>query len=118
MINITVNEKEKLVDVTAKGKLNEEDYKEFVPLLERKIDELGKIKLYFEVRDFDGWTIEAMWSDFKFDVKHRDDLEKVAIVGNKKWHEWMTDMMKPFTSAEVKYFPLEQNAEAKEWINN
>jgi hypothetical protein len=69
------------------------------------------------MEDFDGWTAKALWSDVKFDFKHRNDFEKVAMVGRKDWMDWMTQLMKPFTSAEIKFFELEEQAAARAWIN-
>ncbi|MEP0460430.1 MAG: STAS/SEC14 domain-containing protein [Flavobacteriaceae bacterium] len=39
------------------------------------------------------------------------------MVGDKKWQEWITQFMKPFTNAEVRYFDSEQKEKAKKWIN-
>ena len=38
------------------------------------------------------------------------------MVGEKKWQEWMTDLMKPFTKAEIKFFELVERNTALEWI--
>ena len=51
------------------------------------------------------------------DMSHADDYEKIAMVGDKKWQDWITQFMKPFTNAEIRYFDSEQKEEAKEWIN-
>jgi len=32
---------------------------------------------------FSGWNIEAAKDDFKFGMKHWDDLDRIAIVGEK-----------------------------------
>ena len=45
-----------------------------------------------------------------------EDFEKIAMVGEKKWQEWMTEIMKPFTSAEIKYFSTEERDDARKWI--
>jgi hypothetical protein len=38
------------------------------------------------------------------------------MVGEKKWQEWMTDLMKPFASAQVHFFESDDKEEAKKWI--
>ena len=68
------------------------------------------------MRNFDGWTPQGFWRDLKIDVNSLGNLRKVAIVGEKKWQEVMTDILKPFTSADAKYFEEAQAAEAKTWI--
>ena len=44
--------------------------------------------------------------DVKFDAKHANDFDKVAMVGEKKWEEKMSDLMGFFSSGEVKYFDI------------
>ena len=47
---------------------------------------------------------------------HSDDLERIAIVGAKKWEQWMRSVMKPFTTALINYFDLADREKAMEWI--
>ena len=116
MITINDQNNSHIIETVAEGKLSEQDYEKLIPILENKIKKFGKISWYFEVNNFDGWTVKAIWKDAKFDIKHRNDFEKIAIVGNKKWHEWMADILKPFTDADVKYFDSENKEAAKQWI--
>tara|TARA_R100000027_G_scaffold63922_1_gene57011 strand:+ start:813 stop:1025 length:213 start_codon:yes stop_codon:yes gene_type:complete len=68
------------------------------------------------MENFSGWKFNAFWKDSKMDMSHADDYEKIAMVGDKKWQNWITQFMKPFTNAEIKYFDLKEKEEAKEWI--
>lgn len=103
------------VAVQVTGTLQSEDYSSLLPLLQSKIAENGKINLFWEMKDFDGWTASGLWSDGSFDVKHAGDFRRIAIVGEKKWHEWMATVMKPFTSAEIRYFDHHDRAAAMAW---
>ena len=47
----------------------------------------------------------------------REQIERLAIVGEKTWHKWMTGFCKPFTSAEVRYFTHEELDAARAWVN-
>lgn len=105
-----------IVYTIAEGKLDDEDYKRVIPLLEEKISIYGRIRWYFEMRDFQGWTFSAMWKDLKFDIKNRNNIERVAMVGDKKWEKQLTQLMKPFTDADVKFFETEEREKAKHWI--
>ena len=58
----------------------------------------------------------SLWEEVKFDVKHFNDIERVAIVGETTWEKWMAMFCKPFTTAKIRYFPVEQAAEARTWI--
>ncbi|MCC9608456.1 STAS/SEC14 domain-containing protein [Blastopirellula sp. JC732] len=106
----------KLVHVKATGKLTKESYEVFVPVIEKQIAEHGKLRILFEMHDFHGWTMSAAWEDMKFDYKHWNDIERLAIVGESKWEEGMASFCKPFTGAKVKYFDHTKLDEAKAWL--
>ncbi|WP_020534811.1 STAS/SEC14 domain-containing protein [Lewinella cohaerens] len=116
MIKIQQNPNSNILYTIAIKKLNQADYERLLPKVENLIQQYGKVRWYFEMEDFDGWTLEALWSDIKFDFKHRNDFEKIVTVGRKDWMDWMTQLMKPFTNAEIRFFELEEQAAAREWI--
>ena len=84
-----------LLHVTASGILTHHDYERFIPEFERLASEHGKIRILFEMRDFHGWQGQALWDEIKMDVKHSSDVEKVAMVGDRKWEKIMTMLGKP-----------------------
>lgn len=106
----------KIIYTIAREKVTEEDFKELRNALDHLFGIYPKIRWFYEMQDFDGWEIKTFFKDTAYSLKHRDDFEKIAITGEKKWQEWMTDAMKPFTSAEVKYFKIEEKKEAEKWI--
>lgn len=113
---IDIRTEGKVIYTTATGKLDEDDYNKVVPQLEMLIREYDKIRWYFEMNDFEGWEASAFWKDMKFDIKHTKDLERIAMVGDERWEKWLASVMKPFTPAMVRFFTVDQKAEAKEWI--
>lgn len=100
----------------AEGELTDEDYDRIIPLLQEKVRSFGKIRWYFEMRDFEGWSFSAMWRDIKFDFSNEEHIEKVAMVGDKKWEKQLTQLMKPFTDAEIEFFETEDRQKAQNWI--
>lgn len=70
------------------------------------------------MEDFKGWELKAFWEDAKFDMQHANDFEKIAMVGEKKWQQWLTEVMKPFTKAEIKFFESADSSEALQWIKS
>ncbi len=107
----------KVLEVDLHGKLDRRDFELFVPETERLICLHGKIRILVTMHDFDGWEAGALWEDLKWDVKHFNDIERLAIVGHERWHKWMAGFCKPFTTAEVRYFTLDQLDEAHVWLN-
>lgn len=106
----------KVVIVRVTGKLSKDDYQAFVPELERLMGQFGKIRVLFEMLDFYGWDAGALWADIKFDIKHFSDIERLALVGDKKWEKGMSAFCRPFTTAKIKYFDLADIQKAQEWI--
>jgi hypothetical protein len=103
------------VAVWVTGKLVSSDYEQLVPELDRLIAVHGRLRLLFELTTFQGWEPIALWDEVKFDVKHFSDIERVAIIGDKKWEHGMASFYKPFTHATVRYFLLADAAEAWKW---
>jgi hypothetical protein len=106
----------KLLEVRVSGKLAHEDYKHFVPEFERLLRQHGKIRLLFEMADFHGWQGGALWDDFKFDLKHFSDIERLAMVGDKKWEHGMANFCRPFTTAKIRYFDCTEVERARTWV--
>lgn len=106
----------KVLEVRASGKLAHDDYERFVPEFDRLVKQHGKIRLLFEMVDFHGWELRAAWDDLKLGVKHFGDIERIAMVGDKRWEEWMADFCRPFTRAEVRYFSSDAIDEARIWL--
>ncbi len=84
--------------------------------MKRLIDHHGKICVLFDTRDFQGWNAGALWEDIKFNVGHFNDIERLIMVGEKKWQEWMSTFCKPFTTAKIRYFEQDEGDQTQEWL--
>ena len=107
---------EKILGFKISGKLHDEDYKHFVPVIDAAVAKGGKIRLLAQFVDFHGWDLHALWDDIKFATKHCLDIERIALVGDKKWEEWMAKVCKPFTMAKIRYFDASQVDSAWAWL--
>ena len=107
----------KLLEIDLHGKLTRQDCEKFVPETERLIRQQGKIAILVTMHDFEGWDMGALWEDLKWEVKHFNDIERLAIVGEESWHKWMAGFCKPFTTATVRYFTFAQINEAHAWVD-
>jgi hypothetical protein len=98
------------------GKLHDEDYKTFVPLIDAVAAREGKVRLLAQFEDFHGWDLHALWDDIKFATTHCTTIERIALVGDKKWQEWMAKVCKPFTLAKVRFFNASEVEAARAWV--
>ena len=106
----------KLLEIHLSGKIVKEDYIHFVPTVERLVKAQGKIRILWDMHDFNGWTAGAAWEDIKFDAKHFNDIERIAMVGETKWEHVMAIICKPFTTAKIRYFDHVAANEARAWL--
>ncbi len=116
MLQIIPSPHEEVVVVKATGLLTDDDYKKFVPELEKLINERGALSVLIEFENFRGWEPKALWADFQIGLKHPDDFKKMAIVGEKAWHHLLAIIARPFTSGEVRYFSHDEIQAAWDWI--
>lgn len=107
----------KTIAVHVSGKLVTADYEHFVPEFDRLVGLHGKLRVLFDMAEFHGWTAGALWEDTKFATHHFSKIERLAIVGEKKWQQGMATFCKPFTNAEVKYFDHADAVEALQWLD-
>lgn len=105
-----------VLEVDLHGKLNRADYERFAPETEALILKHGRIRVLVTMHDFEGWDAHAVWEDIKWNARHFNQIERLAIVGKKTWHRLMTGFARPFTLTQVRYFTPEQLSEARAWI--
>ena len=106
----------KVLTVRIHGKLTKADYVYFAPEFERLVQLNGKVRVNFNMDGFHGWETGALWEDIKFNVKHFSDIERLAMVGDKKWEQGMATFCKPFTKAKIRYFDHTHASEARKWM--
>jgi hypothetical protein len=102
----------------AVGKLTHDDYEKITPLIDSALKGVDnpKVKAFVDIRELEGWELRAAWDDFKLGLKHGSEFSKIAVLGNKKWEEYMSKVGSWFISGEIKYF--EDENEAFKWLEN
>lgn len=105
-----------MIEVHVSGTLRHGDYEKFIPRVELRIQQHGPILLLVVMHDFHGWQPQAIWDDVKFDFRHYKDIRRIAMVGERKWQEWMSHFCKPFTAASIRYFDQHNLEEARKWL--
>jgi hypothetical protein len=118
MIEIMPESEGSALALKATGKLTDADYKRvLIPKIEENIKQFAKARvLLYLPEGFAGWEAHAMWDDARFGVRHRNDFEKLAVVGGARWVEWATKIGAHFMKGEVKTFPEVRLMEALDWV--
>ena len=116
MIDQIVQRSDKVLGFKMSGKLHDDDYKKFVPLVDAAIAKGGKTRILAQFHDFHGWDAHALWDDIKFSTTHCTKIERIALVGDKSWEKWMARVCKPFTMAKIRYFDASETEAAEAWL--
>lgn len=116
MIEIGTLGDDKVLPVTASGKVTKEDYEKAIPKLEALLEEHGTLRFFIRLENVTGFELGALWEDLKFDRRHMNEFGKTAIVGDRTWEEWLTRISGLFFSPEVKFFYADREDEAREWV--
>lgn len=115
MIEPIQSPSEKVIAFRLSGTLHDDDYKKFVPAIDEAA-KTGKVRLLAQFHDFHGWDLRALWDDIKFATTHCTTFDKIALVGEKRWEEWMAKVCKPFTAARIQYFDSSAIDQAWAWL--
>jgi hypothetical protein len=74
----------------------------------QKLNQRGKTRLLILTEAFEGWQRGGNWGDVSFSAAHDNQIEKMAIVGDKQWE----DLALMFASKGLRRFPIEYFAAA------
>ena len=116
-VQLTETNDGRVLEALVSGKLTHSDYHQFVPAFERLVKQHGKIRVLFEMTDFHGWDMAALWDDVRFDVNHFSEIDRLAMVGDKRWEHGMAKFCRPFTTATIRYFDDSHIEGARQWLN-
>ncbi|WP_459557455.1 SpoIIAA family protein [Lacunimicrobium album] len=118
MIERLTSSDDRVLAFKLSGKLHDEDYKTFVPLIDESIAAHGKTRVLAVFHEFSGWDVAALWDDIKFSTTHCTKIERLALVGESTWEKYMASVCKPFTMATIKYFDVSELDAAWAWVTS
>jgi L-rhamnose mutarotase len=123
MLQILPFTQKNIIATKANDLLGINDYEKIHPLIHNIINAGNKVRWYFEMDDCSISNSTCFWEDGIIEMNygsmnftHSEDIEKIAIVGNRKWEKCMHSIMKPFAKASIMYFELPDKEKALEWI--
>ena len=117
MIEI-VEDQYQLIVLRVSGTVDVAEYDRLGPWLEQRLaGPTRPLRLLVLAQDWQGWvSLDAAWADLKLDLRFAGKFERVAIVGDSRWQEWMTNLSRLFISTELRWFDASQAEAAKAWV--
>lgn len=117
LLNVAGESDPRVIRATVTGQLHESDYHHLTPQIEQLLKRHAAVRMLVHLSDFKGWSPGAAWEDAKLGFHHLADFERLAVVGDRRWEEWMTRLARPFTLADVRYFEPPEMEKALAWIS-
>ena len=117
MLEIIPFEEANIIGFRLKGKIEDNEFDEIVSLMEERLKEHKKLRVYAEIEEFKGMSVNTFMKDIHYGLKHWRDVEKEAVVSDKGWiKSWIRFASKIVPYIEVRVFSFEEKEEAKAWV--
>jgi hypothetical protein len=96
--------------------LDDQGRQAWTSAVDTAVADVGKVRLLFRFGDFEGGDPFAVVDDFHSGMKHCSHIERIAMIGDREWEEWMGRLARPFTKALIRYFNAAKTEEAWAWL--
>lgn len=96
--------------------LTEDDYEGFVSDLRSELEAHTTTRLVLDIEDVDGWSPEDRWENLTLDIRHVQDLDKVAVIGDDVWEPLQDKIEFLFPMSQIQTYESEDREEALAWI--
>jgi len=115
-LHLTEKKDGRILELVVNGKFVDRDFQDLEPTFYKLVKQYNKIRVLLDMVDFHGWEGVAIWDEVKFDFKHFGEIERLAMVGDKRWERFLSAFCRPFVTAEVRYFDRAALNEARAWL--
>ena len=105
-----------VVGYKAIGKLTVSDFKGIEPEVKALVEKEGTIRILFDMAEFAGETAKGWIEDLKFGHEFHHQTDKMAVVGDKSWGNWMTHLAKYSHARDAKFFHSVDISKAWDWL--
>ncbi|MGH8093231.1 MAG: STAS/SEC14 domain-containing protein [Chthoniobacterales bacterium] len=99
------------------GLLKRDEFAAAQAELARKIDAGAKPRVLVIGENFEGWERGADWNDLDFLFSHSGEIARIAVVADPRWEvHALAFAGAGVRRAPVKFFPLNELAQARIWL--
>jgi hypothetical protein len=118
MLNIVIDEQNRIAILEPDGKLSESDFKSAANIIDPYINDFGTLNgLVIASEKFPGWeSFSALSSHLTFVKEHHKKISYIALVTDMAIGSVAEHILKHFVSAKVKAFTYKELEAAKAWI--
>ncbi len=116
MIEFLNKGSDSILAIKASGVLTHDDYEKFIPLLDVSVRDNNHVNMFVDISEFESITPHAMLDDFMVGMRYWFNFDSVAIIGDKKWEEYLVKFYDLVTPCDIKFFKPEESDAALKWL--
>ena len=113
---ITIDHTDSLISVAVLGEFTLGDFQEFEELVIYKARMSGPVRLFLDLTEMSGATLDMAWEEIKFSREHPNDFERIGIVTDSEWITWSTGLAEPARTALAMVSP--DPDVVRSWLND
>ncbi len=106
-----------IVRVAWVGEIQPTDYEVLDSTFEKIVKTRQPLRLLFDWTRFSGWSQDSESQGFWYRIRHRGDMERIAVVGDRKWHSAVIEF-DTIVDAEVRLYDTRSEDEAVRWLRD
>lgn len=105
------------ITIRASGTLTGSDYDAALAEIEHAITlSQEPLRVLLRLEDVQGMEVEALWKSLKVGLRLRAEFRSIAVVGETVLEELITELSTPFTCAQMRYFTMDEEDQARHWL--
>ncbi|MBK6638861.1 MAG: STAS/SEC14 domain-containing protein [Rhodocyclaceae bacterium] len=113
---ITIDHTDSLISVAVLGEFTLGDFQEFEELVIYKARMSGPVRLFLDLTEMSGATLDMAWEEIKFSREHPNDFERIGIVTDSEWITWSAWLQRLFVNAEL--MVSHDADDVRSWLND
>ena len=105
------------IEVIIPENLTANDFSQLAPLVDKIINEYGKIRLLVDASRFSGWeNLDAFEHHLTFVKEHQKYIERIAVLTGHNWQNWLVGSVRLFVHPDVRSFDKNLESDARIWL--
>lgn len=110
---------EPFMRIRASGLLGADDYRQFEEDFANELRRATQpVGLLLDMRGFRGWTPRGFLRDLQWDLRNRNTFSKIAVIGDARWHKWISVAGALLFNGQLSYFSAKQANLAQQWLSD
>lgn len=100
------------------GRLSDAEVEAMHEQLDSIIADKGSARVLVDLTAMEGMEPSAVWEDLHRSVGKLGDIDRLAVIGDERWHEWVTTASDTIAPIEAHYYAPAESPAAWTWLRS